>query len=164
MRTIVTLAVMMLVFRVSLSVSYAEDYKSGVAATVLTKSAVTDNGRTIAYPCTGRAEVTAMTVDIAVGAETGWHSHPIPVYAYVVSGSLSVELENGQVNTYRNGDAIIEVVNTLHNGRNPGPGPVRLAVFYTGIEGTPNVVQPGATLPATIPEPQHYQKLQPPLP
>jgi quercetin dioxygenase-like cupin family protein len=95
-----------------------------------------------------------MTVDLASGAETGWHSHPIPVYAYVLSGVLDVELEDGQVITYRSGDAIIEVVNTLHNGRSQGPDPVRLAVFYTGVVGIPNVIKPAATSPVTSPPPQ----------
>lgn len=148
MRTISTLTAVMAVFCLTLSFSHAADYKSGVFATVLKKSMVTDNGREIVYPCTGRAEVTAMTVDLAVGAETGWHSHPVPVYAYVVSGTLAVELESGRVTTYRSGDAIIEVVNTLHNGRNQGAVPVRLAVFYTGIEGTPNVARPLLPRPA----------------
>jgi quercetin dioxygenase-like cupin family protein len=86
-----------------------------------------------------------MTVNIAPGAETGWHSHPIPVYAYVVEGTLEVELEGGQIITYRSGDAIIEVVNTLHNGRNRGSEEVRLVVFYTGAEGTPSVVKPSTS-------------------
>lgn len=121
------------------------DYHSGVSATVLKSSSVTGNGQKIVYPVTDKAEVTAMTVNLAPGAETGWHSHPIPVYAYVVEGKLDVELEGGQVITYRSGDAIIEVANSLHNGRNQGSEDVRLVVFYTGAEGTPNVVKP-ATL------------------
>lgn len=120
----------------------SSDYRSGVSATVLKKSGFTGNGQKIAYPVTDRAEVTAMTVELAAGAETGWHSHPIPVYAYVIAGSLEVELEGGQVMTYQAGDAIFEVVNSPHNGRNRGPEAVRLAVFYTGSEGEPNVVKP----------------------
>ena len=121
------------------------DYQSGVSATVLKKSSVTSNGQKITYPVTDKAEVTAMTVNLAPGAETGWHSHPIPVYAYVVEGTLEVELEGGQIITYRSGDAIIEVVNTLHNGRNRGSEEVRLVVFYTGAEGTPSVVKPSTS-------------------
>ena len=113
------------------------DYQSGVSATVLKKSSVTGNGQKITYPVTDKAEVTAMTVNIAPGAETGWHSHPIPVYAYVVEGTLEVELEGGQIITYRSGDAIIEVVNILHNGRNRGSDEVRLVVFYAGAKTHP---------------------------
>lgn len=122
--------------------AWSADYKDGVSATVLKKSSVTGNGQKIVYPVTDKAEITAMRVELAEGAETGWHSHPVPVYAYVLNGELDIELDGGKVVSYRAGDAIVEVLNTLHNGRNRGPGPVRLAVFYTGIEGTPNVIKP----------------------
>lgn len=122
----------------------AADYSSGVTAKVLQKTSVTGNGQKITYPLTDKAEVTAMTVDLAPGAETGWHQHPVPVYAYVVAGNLSVELEDGRQLSFKSGDAIIEVVNTLHNGKNIGAEPVKLAVFYLGAEGIPNVIKPKA--------------------
>ena len=119
----------------------AADYNSGVASKVLAQTTLTGNGQKITYPLTDKAEVTAMTVDLAPGAETGWHKHPVPVYAYVVSGTLAVELEDGKHLSFVAGDAIIEVVNTMHNGRNSGTVPVKLAVFYLGAEGTPNVIR-----------------------
>lgn len=123
------------------SLALAADYNAGVSATVLKKTSVTSNGEKITYPQTDRAEVTAMTVDLAPGAETGWHQHPVPVYAYVVAGNLSVELADGNVLNFRAGEAIIEAVNTLHNGKNRGTEPVRLAVFYLGSEGRANVIK-----------------------
>jgi quercetin dioxygenase-like cupin family protein len=117
------------------------DYNSGVTSKVLAKTTLTGNGQKISYPLTDKAEVTAMTVDLAPGAETGWHKHPVPVYAYVVSGSLAVELEGGNKLSFTAGDAIIEVVNTMHNGKNLADVPVKLAVFYLGAEGTPNVIR-----------------------
>lgn len=125
----------------------ATDYNSGVTVRVLKKTSVTGNGQKITYPQTDKAEVTAMIVDLPPGAETGWHKHPVPVYAYVVSGNLSVDLEDGKQLSFGAGEAVIEVVNTLHNGRNRGSEPVRLVVFYLGAEGTPNVVKPG---PGTV--------------
>lgn len=52
-----------------------------------------------------------------------------------------VELEDGKENIFREGDAIIEIVNAPHNGRNAGKTPVKLVVFYTGVEGSPNTVK-----------------------
>lgn len=120
---------------------FAADYSSGVSAKVLLQTSQTGNGQKITYPLTDKAEVTAMTVELAPGSETGWHKHPIPVFAYVVSGKLSVELEDGKLLSFAAGDVIIEVVNTLHNGRNRGSEPVQLAVFYLGAESTPNVIK-----------------------
>jgi quercetin dioxygenase-like cupin family protein len=116
-------------------------YSSGVTAHILKKTSVTADGNKIVYPKTDKAEVTAMTVEIAPGAETGWHKHPVPVYGYVISGNLSVELEGGQRFNYATGEAIIEVINTMHNGKNNGTEPVQLAVFYLGAEGLPNVIK-----------------------
>lgn len=121
--------------------SHAADYNPGVTSKILLKSTATGIGQKIVYPQTDRAEVTAIAVELAPGAETGWHKHPAPVYAYVVSGSLSVELEEGKLLSFGAGEAIIEVVDTMHNGRNMGSEPLKLAVFYLGAEGTPNVIK-----------------------
>ena len=131
--------------------AFSADYNTGVTSRVLVKTSITGNGQPITYPVTDKAQVTAMTVELAPGAETGWHKHPVPVFAYVLSGKLVVDIEGGRQLSFAAGDAIIEVVNTLHNGRNAGREPVKLAVFYLGSEGTPNVikqVRPGKAEPA----------------
>lgn len=117
--------------------SFADGYDSGVTVRVLKKTSVTANGQMIVFPSTDRAEVTAAMVEIAPGAETGWHKHPMPVYAYVVSGNLSVSLEDGGGLSYAPGEVIIEVVEAMHNGRNEGSEAVKLVVFYLGSEGVP---------------------------
>lgn len=123
------------------STTFGAAYNAGVSAHILKKTTVTGNDQKIAYPKTDNAEVTAMTVDIAPGAATGWHKHPIPVYAYVLAGKLTVEIEGGKSINYDTGEAVIEVVNTLHNGKNNGTAPVQLVVFYLGAEGVPNVIK-----------------------
>lgn len=135
----------LLLLLITPSTTTAADYKAGVTAKLLQKTGVTNSGQKIAYPCTDKAEVTAMSVELAPGAETGWHKHTMPVYAYVVSGTIAVELEDGKTFSFTTGDVIIEVVDTLHNGRNLGTEPVKLTVFYLGAEGTPNVIK--ASLP-----------------
>ena len=45
-----------------------------------------------------------------------------------------MRLKDGLVKRLEAGDVLAEVVNTLHNGRNVGTVPVKLVVFYTGIE------------------------------
>lgn len=116
-------------------------YNAGVASRLLTRTGVTSSGQKIAYPVTDKAEVTALLVDLAPAAETGWHKHPVPVYAFVLSGQLLIEIEGGQTLQFKAGDAIVEMVDTFHNGRNIGIEPVRLVVFYTGIQGEANVIR-----------------------
>ncbi|MDP2840434.1 MAG: cupin domain-containing protein, partial [Syntrophales bacterium] len=117
------------------------DYDGGVKVTLIKKGTTASNGQKLAYPCTGKAEVTALIVEIPPGGNTGWHSHPFPVYAFVLSGTLTVEVDHGDPYQIKDGDVLFEVVNTPHLGKNLGKEPVRLAVFYTGIEGTPNTVK-----------------------
>ena len=134
---------LMLVFCLALfssSPAFSSDYE-GLKVTPVKKTTTTTNGQRVSYPKTDSAEVTVVTVDIPPGSETGWHQHPIPVYAYVLSGELAVELADGKQALFKEGDAIIEVVNTPHNGRNLGKKPVKLVVFYTGVEGSPNTVK-----------------------
>ena len=116
-------------------------YKSGVTSQLLVKTSVTADGKKISYPVTANPEVTAMLVEIAPKAETGWHKHDVPVYAYMLAGELEVALEGGKHATYKAGDAIIEVVGTLHNGINKGKESVRLVVFYTGIKDQSHVIR-----------------------
>ena len=132
------LCLIVCLFLVSFSVN-AADYAGGVQAKVLLKTTQTGNGDPISYLKTDQAEVTVMTVDIAPGAETGWHKHSVPVYAYVMSGSLTVNIDGKISRLFNAGDVIIEVVNVPHNGINSGKDPVKLIVFYTGAKDIPLV-------------------------
>jgi quercetin dioxygenase-like cupin family protein len=136
-------ALCMLVFTFLLSVAplaFGSDYE-GVKVTPLKKTTTTTTGQKVSYPKTDAPEVTAVLVEIPVGGETGWHLHPVPVYAYVLSGALTVEMDKGERFSFKEGDVLVEVVNEAHNGKNIGKGPVKLVVFYTGVEGSPITVK-----------------------
>ena len=109
---------------------------SGLHITPLLKTTTTWEGKALRYP-EGQAEITGLIVEIPVGAETGWHGHPVPSFGMVLEGSLAVTLKDGRVKRIAAGEAIAEVVDTLHNGRNVGDRPVKLVVFYAGAVGTP---------------------------
>jgi quercetin dioxygenase-like cupin family protein len=113
------------------------EYGGSVKTQKLLVTTTAGNGQLHRYLTTDWPEVTAMTVEIAPGGETGWHLHTEPVYAYVLAGSLRVDLAGGKVLDFKEGDAIIEVQNLAHNGKNTGKEPVRLIVFYTGEVGRP---------------------------
>ncbi len=117
-----------------------DDY-TGAKVTVIKKAVTTASGQNMEYPKAGKPEVTALLVEIPPGKETGWHLHPVPVYAYVLTGTLTAEMENGERRDYGEGEAIFEAVNTPHNGKNLGKVPVKLVVFYTGEEGKPVTVK-----------------------
>lgn len=120
--------------------AFAKDYAQ---ATVETLAVTSTNyaGQPLVYPQSGTPEVTALIVHMPPGSSTGWHKHPVPVYAYMLEGELTVKTENGVVKKFVKGEPIIEVLNLMHNGTNTGKGTASLVVFYTGFKGVPNVIK-----------------------
>jgi len=123
----------------AINVSAAE--YEGLIVTQIKKSTTASNGQKLDYLKTDSPEVTVLIVEIPAGGETGWHIHSVPVYAYMLSGAITVEMENKETYHFREGDALLEVVNTPHNGKNTGKAPAKLVVFYTGEQGKPNTVK-----------------------
>lgn len=119
------------------AVSYsacALEQSESIKVTPVLKTQTSWDGKDIVYP-QGKAEVTGMIVELAPGAETGWHSHPVPSFGMVLEGELEVQFKNGEIKRLKAGESAAEVVNTLHNGRNTGKVPVKLVVFYAGAVG-----------------------------
>jgi quercetin dioxygenase-like cupin family protein len=121
--------------------SESEGYKRQVQVTPLLRTTTTSAGQPIAYPDVADPEVTAVLVEIPAGAETGWHKHPFPCYAYILSGEIFVDVQGGATNQFTAGQAFLESINVFHNGRNPGPEPVRLVMFVMGEAGKPFTVR-----------------------
>jgi quercetin dioxygenase-like cupin family protein len=111
--------------------AHAIDATQSITVIPLLKTTTSWNGAPIHYP-TGDAEITGMIVEIAVGGETGWHLHAVPSFGMMLEGSLEVSLKDGSTKILHKGDALVEVVNTLHNGKNIGDTPVKIIVFYAG--------------------------------
>jgi quercetin dioxygenase-like cupin family protein len=122
--------------------AFALDQSAAVQVTSLLKTTNSWDDKPIVYP-DGKAEITGLLVEIAPGAETGWHLHPIPYFGMVLEGTLEVTLKDGRVNHLQAGDALAEVVNTPHNGHNVGNIPVKLVVFYAGtVEKALSIKEP----------------------
>lgn len=103
----------------------------------LMKSGRTVVGEQIRYPAEQPSEVTAVIVTLAPGAETGWHTHDVPTFGYVLEGELRVAYRDGSVRHFRAGDAILEAMSVAHNGRNTGDGPMRILAISIGASGIP---------------------------
>ncbi len=112
-------------------------YKPEIKVSPLLRTTTTSAGQPLSYPQTDHPEVTAIFVEIPPGAETGWHKHPFHCFAYILSGRLEVEVENGQTNHLVAGQAMAESINLLHNGRNKGTEPVTLVMFVMGETNQP---------------------------
>ena len=117
------------------AVSAETVYNAGVQSKTVLQATQDVVGQDITYPQVDHPEVTGMKVTIPAGQETGWHTHSMPGYAYVLSGTITLEYEKGITKQFKPGEAFAEVVNVSHNGRNNGPDDVVLIVFFTGDKG-----------------------------
>jgi len=117
------------------------EYNKDVKIEPLLKTDTTSIGQKIIYPNSEKNEATILKVTIPPGKSTGWHKHGFPVFAYVLKGTLLIELENGQAKQFTENSSFAEVINTFHNGKNDDKCDVVLIAFFMGEKGKPLSVQ-----------------------
>ena len=101
----------------------------------LVSAAQTVTGETITYPAGAAAKITAVILNMVPGEETGWHTHGVPVFGYVLEGELTVGYAGQETRVYHAGDAVLEAMTVAHNGRNTGQGAMRILAVFMGAEG-----------------------------
>lgn len=119
-----------------LPVTVAADGEAVVSTKIL-QTSVTNTGDPIVYPVTDKPQVTVAIVEIAPGASTPEHLHPYPLVGYILQGTLEVTAEDGTVNVYKEGDALVEALGKDHHGRNIGDTPVRVLITVMGVADEP---------------------------
>lgn len=120
-----------------LATPLAASTQEKIVATTLLQTTVTAAGQKIVFPSTN-TEVTALIVDIPAGADTGWHEHPYPRYAYVLDGAVTVENDAGVRNTYAAGSFFVEQIGIYHHGTTTVP--TKLLVIDQAEAGKGNQV------------------------
>jgi quercetin dioxygenase-like cupin family protein len=105
----------------------------GVRTILSTGTTVT--GETIKYPSGAPAQMTAVEITLAPGQQTGWHTHPVPLFGYILDGELTVDYGPKGQRVYRKGDGFAEATNEAHNGRNLADKPVTILAVFAGMEG-----------------------------
>ena len=89
----------------------------------------------------GRPELVAVKYVFPVGQKLGWHHHPVMNYGVLVQGELTIIGQDGKEKVVHEGEAVVEMVNTIHHGENRGTKPVILYMFYLSQKGQPLAVQ-----------------------
>lgn len=112
-------------------------YNKGVVLETVLKTDTTSIGQKIVYPTFTNDEVSIVKVILPPGKSTGWHKHFFPVFAYVLKGTLTVEVENKKTLQFPVNSSFSEVINTLHNGVNNGNEDVVLIAFFMGEKDKP---------------------------
>lgn len=108
---------------------------------LLNKQQVTILDQPIVYPKKKAAQVSSSIVLLEPGQETGWHKDGVPMYAYVLEGTLTVEYDAGVTKEYPAGTALMEAQGVFHNGTNKGDSQVRVLAVYMGAKGVKNSVE-----------------------
>lgn len=91
------------------------------------------------YP-DGQPKIKVLRIQVPSGVTLPWHYHPVINAAVILQGILELKLKDGSQKIYRKGDALIEVVNTIHAGKALGTIDLDLVVFYAGDEAMPTTV------------------------
>jgi quercetin dioxygenase-like cupin family protein len=94
----------------------------------------------IVYPTSAPAKLTAAIVEMEPGAETGWHTHGVPLTGLILDGELTVDYGAKGTRTYKKGQSVAEAISIPHNGKNTGTGVMKLFVVYIGAEGIPTSI------------------------
>ena len=89
----------------------------------------------------GRPEIVTIKYDVPAGEKLGWHHHPVMNFGILVQGELTIVSEDGTEKVVQEGEAVVEMVGTIHHGENRGTKRVILYMFYLSQPGLPLSIQ-----------------------
>jgi quercetin dioxygenase-like cupin family protein len=112
-----------------------------VQATELIRTSQSWDGVELPDYLQGHPELVAIKYEFPAGQKLGWHHHPMMNFGILVQGELTIIDQNGNEKVVHEGEAVVEMVNTIHHGENRGTKPVVLYMFYLLQEGMPLSVQ-----------------------
>lgn len=98
-----------------------------VKRTVLMKQDMTISGR----------EAVMAIVELPPGSAEGRHSHPAEVFAYLMEGTATLEVEGKPNATLKAGDTFYIPPGQIHQGINNGSAPAKLVAVFVAEKGKP---------------------------
>ena len=112
-----------------------------VKVDVLASSSLSWDGETLPNYPNGTPEIKILKITIPPKTKLPFHKHPVINAGVLLKGELTVITQEEKVLHLKAGDALIEVVETWHYGKNDGDEPAEIIVFYAGIKGAPITVK-----------------------
>ncbi len=109
----------------------------GIKVETLAKSTKQWDGDLLPRYPTTQPEVTVLRITIPAGVTLPLHTHPVINAAIITQGKLQLSLQDGTKRLLKKGDALIEVVDTVHKGKSLGPEDVVVLVVYAGTKDLP---------------------------
>lgn len=89
----------------------------------------------------GRPELVAVKYVFPAGQKLGWHHHVAMNYGVLVQGELTIIGLDGKTKVVHEGEAVVEMVGTIHHGENRGTKDCILYMFYLSQKDLPLAVQ-----------------------
>ncbi len=115
----------------------AEHPHGGIQKEILAQSEQSWDGATLpAYPDTP-PQISVVKFTIPPKSSLPWHKHPSINAGCLIKGEITVVSEDGQEKKLKEGEALIELVDTWHTGRNDGDIPAEIIVVYAGSQDVP---------------------------
>ncbi|MFA7083944.1 MAG: cupin domain-containing protein [Arcobacteraceae bacterium] len=115
---------------------YASDTQTLVVETMIKTTQSWDKSKLKEYP-KGEPEITILNIIIPAHSKLDWHKHPVINAGILIKGQLTVVSDSGEILEMKEGDAIVELVDTWHYGKNDSDEPAQIIVFYAGIKDMP---------------------------
>ena len=89
----------------------------------------------------GRPELVALKYVFPAGCKLGWHHHEVMNFGVLTQGELTIVAQDGTEKVVHEGEAVVEMVGTVHHGENRGAKPAVLYMFYLSQKDMPLSVQ-----------------------
>lgn len=115
--------------------------KGNVQVQTLAKTDLSWDGKQLPGYVQGQPEITILRIQIPPGTTLPMHHHPVINAGVLLKGELTVITKEKKTLHLKAGDAIVEVVGTLHYGVNEGDSMAEIIVFYAGEKGRPITVK-----------------------
>lgn len=120
--------------------AFADGDHGDAKVEILVQSDKSWNGKKLpAYPKEDPL-ISVVKVTVPPHSKLKWHTHPSINAGYLISGKITVTAEDGTVHVIKAGEGLIEMVDTLHYGRNDGDVPAEIVVVYAGVKDQPLAV------------------------
>lgn len=114
---------------------------SSVKVETLAASTTSWDGKILPKYDNGQPEITILKITIPPGVKLPNHTHPVINAGVLLNGELTVVTKDNKILHLKAGDAIVEVVNAWHYGKNEGKKPAEIIVFYAGISDKPITIK-----------------------
>ena len=118
-----------------------EQAEKKVTSTELIRTSQSWDGVELPDYFQGRPELVAVKYIFPAGQKLGWHHHVAMNYGVLVQGELTIIGQDGKMKVVHEGEAVVEMVGTIHHGENRGTKDCILYMFYLSQKDLPLAVQ-----------------------